>query len=110
MKLNFQNSTLEHIMPQNPDDNTNWFDFDINFRKEMTYKLGNMTLLTKKKNSSAKNFSFDKKKIQYKQTKLMITHAISERDNLDEEFFKRRHKEIVIKILNDLKIDTHNIL
>lgn len=108
--LNYENATLEHIIPQNPEKNTDWYALDDNFRKEMTYKLGNMTLLTKKKNSSAKNYGFDKKKTQYKQSKLTLTRDISTRERLDEAFFRNRHKEMVEKILTDLNIDPKNSL
>ncbi len=108
--LSFENSTLEHIIPQNPQEKTNWLDFDMNFRKEMTYKLGNMTLLTKKKNSSAKNYSFDKKKEQYKRTRLSITRSIGEKAVLDEAFFQNRQREIVRKLLADLGIDASKVL
>ena len=110
VRLNFENSTLEHIIPQNPEDNTNWLtDFDDSFRKKMTYRLGNMTLLTKKKNSSAKNYGFDKKKLQYQKTKLPLTSSIANENVLTDNYFNNRHKEIVIKLLTDLNIDTHNI-
>lgn len=106
MELNYNDSTLEHIIPQSPDSDSNWLtDFNDTFRKDMTYKLGNMTLLTQRKNSSAKNFSFDKKKEQYKKTKLALTSEIAEKDELTEDFFTHRQHKIVAVLLKDLQID-----
>jgi hypothetical protein len=49
-QLMFERSTLEHIIPQNPEAGSNWMrDFDDAFRNDYTYRLGNMTLLTQSK-------------------------------------------------------------
>ncbi len=42
--FDYNQSTLEHIIPQNPAKNSNWYiNFSEEFRKEYTYKLGNFT-------------------------------------------------------------------
>jgi hypothetical protein len=103
--LDYDRCTLEHIIPQNPEANTNWLkDFSDNFRVDMTYKLGNMTLLTKKKNSSAKNYDFEKKRLQYRKTGLLMTREVGEQIKLTEDYFKSRQEEIVKQILSDLQI------
>jgi uncharacterized protein with ParB-like and HNH nuclease domain len=103
--LDFSRSTLEHIIPQNPDKSTNWLtDFDSSFRTEYTYKLGNMTLLTQKMNSKARNFDFSKKKPIYGQAKLSMTTEISHLSKIDSSFFKTRHRNIIDAILNDLNL------
>lgn len=105
-KLDFNKSTLEHIMPQNPAQNTNWLnDFSDDFRKNYTYKLGNMTLLTRRLNSSAKNSSFNVKKEKYKDTILWVTQNLTVDSLLvNEEFFINRQKEIIKSIYADLQI------
>lgn len=61
--MEFHQITLEHIIPQNPKEDSNWLlDFDALFRKNYTYKLGNMTLLTNEKNAGAKNYDWQKKR------------------------------------------------
>lgn len=95
MELKYREATLEHIIPQNPENNTNWkSNFSSNFRKKYTYKLGNMTLLTQKTNSKAKNYDFSKKKNIYKDMKLSITTEIGNLTDIDEQFIINRHKEI----------------
>ncbi len=106
-RLDFDKATLEHILPQNPAMGTNWRnDFSEVFRKETTYKLGNMTLLTRRLNSSAKNNGFTIKKEKYKDTTLWVTQKLTV-DNLviDELFFQNRQKDIVEAIYADLKIN-----
>lgn len=103
--LNFNKATLEHILPQTPAKNTNWLkNFTLKFRNDMTYKLGNFTLLTHNMNSRAKNYDFTKKQDEYKKTTLHITNNLSKLNSIDEEFFTNRHKDIVSAIYNDLNL------
>lgn len=55
--------TVEHILPQNPPEDSEWIkNFKEEQRKEWTNKLGNLVLLSKRKNSQAKNYDFSEKK------------------------------------------------
>jgi len=101
----FDRTTLEHIIPQNPEKGTNWFtDFSDSFRKEYTYRLGNFTLLTKALNSSANNHDFIIKKKDYKKTKLAFTQNLVNLPLLNESYIENRHKEIINAIFQDLMI------
>jgi len=103
--LNFNKATLEHILPQKPAKNTNWFkDFTTEFKKDMTFKLGNFTLLTRNMNASARNYDFTKKQVEYKKTTLHITNNLSEMEAISEDYFTKRHKNIVTTIYNDLNL------
>lgn len=52
--------SIEHILPQNPDKDSNWNDFfNDDERKNYVHKLGNLTLTCY--NSTLSNKSFDKK-------------------------------------------------
>jgi hypothetical protein len=96
--LNYHDATLEHIMPQQPEQNTNWLrDFSADFRKEYTYKLGNMTLLTQKMNSSVKNYDFSRKKSDkgYKDTKFPFTVSLSLLDQVHEQVIRERHQSFM---------------
>jgi hypothetical protein len=59
--------TVEHVLPQNPEAESQWERWfpDPTVRAEVVHRLGNLALLTRKKNSSARNFEFDKKKTSY---------------------------------------------
>ncbi|MDD3054323.1 MAG: DUF262 domain-containing HNH endonuclease family protein [Aliarcobacter sp.] len=102
-ELNFKKSTLEHILPQNPDKGTNWLnDFSESFREEWTYKLGNFTLLTHNMNSSAKNYDFTRKQKEYEKTILHITKELSSLSSIDEDYIKKRQHKIISAIYKDL--------
>jgi len=104
-KLLFDKASLEHIIPQTPDDNTNWKNnFYDAFIKLYTYRLGNMTLLTGRQNSAARNYDFSRKKTIYAKTKLAITQEISNLSEINETYIIERHKRIVDEILNDLRL------
>ncbi|TAG54585.1 MAG: DUF262 domain-containing protein [Cytophagales bacterium] len=102
--LIYSNCTLEHIMPQNCRKGSNWEkDFSPNFRDVYTYKLGNMTLLTKKINSAAKNYDLEKKKEEYKKTNLAMTLELANLNvPISEEFIKNRHYEIVQTLIEEI--------
>lgn len=55
--------TVEHILPQNPSQG-DWTQFDLIQRQTVTDTIGNLVLLTSRKNSTASNAPFfEKKKI-----------------------------------------------
>lgn len=59
--------SVEHVMPQTPRAGSQWLTWfpDAVARTNMVHRLGNLALLTRKKNSSASNWDFDKKKHAY---------------------------------------------
>ena len=106
-ELLYKNITLEHIIPQQPDENTNWqTDFDAEFREQFTYKLGNMTLLTKSKNSKANNFDWQKKRSVYKRTNLAMTLQLAQTTKMMPTDLENRQKHIVETLVNALGLNT----
>lgn len=59
--------TIEHVLPQNPKVGSQWYSWYPNFdeHKEIVHRLGNLVLLSKRKNSQANNYEFDTKKKSY---------------------------------------------
>lgn len=59
--------TIEHVLPQNPKAGSQWYSWYPNFdeHKEIVHRLGNLVLLSKRKNSQANNYEFDTKKKGY---------------------------------------------
>lgn len=59
--------TIEHVLPQNPAATSEWMTWypDEEVRKNWQHRLGNLALLSKRKNSQARNFEFDYKKKLY---------------------------------------------
>jgi hypothetical protein len=59
--------TIEHVLPQTPDAGSQWetwFPTQAD-RDSRVHRIGNLVLLTRRKNSSARNYEFDKKKTSY---------------------------------------------
>jgi len=67
---------IEHILPENPQES--WKQFNENELRDYVYRIGNMTLLTKKTNNEAANHSFDIKKNIYANSNFNITKKINE--------------------------------
>lgn len=58
--------TIEHILPQNPYDDSQWKkDFTDEQREMWTDRIGNLTLLSRRKNASQGNLDYDKKVEKY---------------------------------------------
>jgi hypothetical protein len=59
--------TVEHVLPQTPERGSQWESWfpDQAVRDKVVHRLGNLALLTRKKNSSARNYEFEKKKTSY---------------------------------------------
>ncbi len=59
--------TIEHVLPQNPAKDSLWLTWypDVEVRASWQHRLGNLALLSRRKNASAQNFEFERKKNLY---------------------------------------------
>lgn len=59
--------SVEHVMPQQPAPNSQWLNWvsEAPVHQRWVHRLGNLTLLSRNKNSAASNFEFEKKKTAY---------------------------------------------
>lgn len=65
-RTSLTNMTVEHILPQNPSDNSQWKnDFTQKDRDEWTHMLGNLVLISRRKNSRLGRLDFIEKKDKY---------------------------------------------
>lgn len=65
-RMNFGTISVEHILPQNPADNSQWVrDFTHENREKWTHRLGNLIIITRRKNSSLSRLDYSQKKIRY---------------------------------------------
>ncbi|BDA51336.1 hypothetical protein COCOBI_18-2130 [Coccomyxa sp. Obi] len=67
VKYDIEDLTVEHIMPQNVKSGSSW-EKDIpdgNLRQQWVPKLGNLKLLSVRRNSAASNHDFEQKKTHY---------------------------------------------
>jgi Protein of unknown function DUF262/Protein of unknown function (DUF1524) len=66
-RYDYETITVEHVLPQNPKPDSKWAEWfpDPTKRLDVVHTLGNLALLTRKKNASASNWEFDRKKKAY---------------------------------------------
>jgi hypothetical protein len=101
----FSETTIEHVLPQNPSPDSIWVQWFPNDKErlEYTHKIGNLVLLSTKKNIQAQNKDFNWKKEKYFITRekispfVLTTQVIQEKD-WTAEVIERRQKDL-IKIL-----------
>jgi len=94
--------TVEHILPQTPSKNSDWIKkFTENERNEWTNKLGNLVLLSGRKNSKARNYDFKKKKDVYfekKSAAFQVTQKIRKYEDWNIENLIKRHDDLIKEI------------
>lgn len=65
-KMHFDTLSVEHILPQNPDVASQWVkDFTPDQRADLTNRLGNLVLITRRKNSSQGRLDYADKMKKY---------------------------------------------
>jgi len=65
-QMNFKTLSVEHVLPQNPSEDSQWVkDFSEEERNEWTDKLGNLVLITRRKNSSLGRLDYSQKLERY---------------------------------------------
>ena len=92
--------TIEHVLPQNPSANSRWLQWypDEKERLRITQTLGNLALLSKRKNSAAGNSDFETKKNQYfvtPVTQFALTTSIIRESDWTRPVYERRQAMLV---------------
>lgn len=96
--------SIEHVLPQNPAANSEWTATfpDEAKREEYVHCLGNLVLLSRKKNAEAQNFDFRKKiNTYFKQkgvVKFVLTVQVLNEDTWTPLVVERRQKQLVNKL------------
>ncbi|MBP1170618.1 MULTISPECIES: DUF262 domain-containing protein [unclassified Paenibacillus] len=96
--------SIEHILPQNPDLSSQWVkNFTPDQRSEWTDKLGNLVLISRRKNTAQSNLDFDKKKEKYfKKNIELFSNSIriyKQYNSWLPADLKKNHDEVIDKIL-----------
>ena len=96
--------TIEHVLPQTPDQSSKWLDWwpDAVKREEAVHRLGNMALLDRRKNPQAQNFDFDRKKLEYflrkGATPFPLTSQVLAEVEWTPTVFEKRQNELFAKL------------
>lgn len=114
-KLNWEDltdSTIEHILPQNPDSNSNWLiKWTDEERKKYLHDVSNLVLT--KDNSRYSNFEFDRKKgiagsgFSYSNSDIRQERKIAEYDDWTPDTCKKRREELTNWVIKNWGIDKH---
>jgi hypothetical protein len=98
-------TTVEHVLPQNPQAESQWTkDFPTpDARLAWVHKLGNLLLLTNKKNPQASNYDFVEKKEKYFSAKAGVSCYAITTQVLTEpvwtvETIKKRQADIIARL------------
>lgn len=94
--------SLEHVLPQTPPENSVWMLWfpDEEERDDWTHRLANLVPLDRKKNSSASNYDFSKKKDAYFKRKgtaspFMLTQDLRGESEWTPTVLAERQKRLV---------------
>lgn len=92
--------SIEHVLPQRPAGNSEWAtNFSQEERDEWTGKLANLVLLSRRKNSSARNYDFDRKKNVYFNRRGVSTFALTSEVLAESEWtpavLERRQRRLI---------------
>lgn len=96
--------TVEHVMPQQPAPNSQWVAWvpDQAVHQLWVHRLGNLALLSRKKNSSASNRDFAWKKSTYftrgGTTAFALTTQVLQHVDWTEEVMQQRQDEMLEKL------------
>lgn len=97
--------TVEHVLPQHPADNSEWLErFSREEREQWTHHIGNLVLLNRRKNSSAGNYDFEKKKERYftgpeGTSPFTLTTGVLQHQQWTPEIVERRQTQLLTKLV-----------
>ena len=103
-RYDFPIISVEHVLPQKPPEGSKWLKWwpDDEERDDNTHRLGNLVLLSRRKNSQAKNYEFKRKKEEYFQRKgvsaFALTTQVLNETEWTPEIVEERQKELVDKL------------
>lgn len=97
--------SIEHVLPQSPEEDSDWaMNFpDEEEQEAWVHRLGNLVLLSRKKNSSARNYDFEKKKTKYfttggKASPFALTSQVIHEEEWTPEVLDARQKDLLGKL------------
>ena len=102
--------TIEHVLPRNPAQNSEWTaNFTEDQRLEWTGKLANLVPLSRRKNSGASNYDFNRKKSEYflkdGVTPFALTSWVSGKTEWTPSVLECRQEELIAKLKEVWRLD-----
>lgn len=107
-RSSYNEMTVEHILPQNPEENSQWnLDFTPDEKEEWTHKLGNLVLISRRKNSGQGRLDFSLKKEKYFKSSIETfpnSLRVMQKPEWTITELKDNHKQLIDKIKQHYKI------
>lgn len=101
----YRTVSIEHVLPQNPKHGSKWLEwFPVEEeRAKYTHRIGNLALLSRKKNAQAQNYEFDKKKDGYFATNkgvspFALTTQVLQKTEWTPAIINQRQAELMQKL------------
>ena len=102
--------TVEHVLPQNPRSDSDWMTWfpSQDQRDAWTHRLANLVLLSRRKNASASNWDFGRKKTEYFQrggvAPFALTAQVLNETDWTPAVLERRQKELVDSLRREWRL------
>lgn len=97
--------SVEHVLPQNPSEGSVWLKWFSAEEERVQYihRIGNLALLSRKKNAEAQNYDFDKKKEKYFATRkgvspFALTTQVLQKTEWTPAIINERQKELLQRL------------
>ena len=94
--------TIEHVLPQNVDPNSEWAELwpEEEKRSEWVHRIANLIPLNRKRNSQAQNYNFEKKKTAYFKgnedvSSYALTTQVLSAESWTEDVLIKRQEELL---------------
>ncbi|WP_066334014.1 GmrSD restriction endonuclease domain-containing protein [Azohydromonas lata] len=103
--------SVEHVLPQSPPQSSQWLQWvsDPADRLYWTHRLGNLTLLSRRKNSAASNYEFEKKKNTYFAKggicPFMLTVQVLQQHEWSQDVMEARHAQLLAVLEEHWKLE-----
>lgn len=108
--------TVEHVLPQQPPSDSQWLTWfpDAKERLQWVHRLGNLALLTRKKNSSASNYDFDTKKRAYFSrngiSPFVLTTQVLDKDEWTSQVLAQRQASLLLRFEEHFRLQNRKSL
>lgn len=102
--------SVEHVLPQNPQDGSQWLTWfpDAEERSYWTHRLANLVLLSSRKNTRASNYEFNRKKTEYFQKggvqTFALTSQVVSQDEWTPAVLEARQKQLLSKLEEEWRL------
>ena len=109
-RYDYPTISIEHVLPVSPSPDSEWIKRfpDKEEREQWTHRLGNLVLLSRRKNSQAQNYDFERKKSKYFQSGVVPFALTTEMVNESEwipAVLEQRQKRLIDRLRSEWRLD-----